>query len=60
MGSIGLVEKVSDTDRGWRGGVVDHARAEPDDAETYGEAAKLIPRERERKTRIGLPEEGKG
>lgn len=37
--------------------VVDHARAEPDEAETYGavanEAAKLIPQECGERTRIG-------
>lgn len=37
--------------------VVDHARAEPDEAETYGavanEAAKLIPQECEERTRVG-------
>lgn len=36
MGNIGLVEKVSDTAAVFGRGVVDHARAEPDDAETYG------------------------
>lgn len=36
MGNIGLVEKVSDAAVAVRRRVVDHARAGPDDAETYG------------------------